>query len=206
MKLKRETLFSLAGALIGSLCVLLVILGINGLEGMKRKKGVSKAVAFAVNKTKKKKNSNKNTIKRKPKKKSRPKAPAPILAGGLSGASFGLDQFEFLGEMGDGLLGDSSNAVMTEDTVDVLPIVRYRAPLEYPSDARRKNIEGEVTMNLLVGTAGEVVDIKLLSATPTGIFDQVALNSARGWQFEAAKYQGKNVKIWVRQKISFSLN
>ena len=95
---------------------------------------------------------------------------------------------------------------MTEDTVDVPPNARYRAPMDYPSNARKKSIEGFVVLNMLVGTEGQVEQVKVLEAEPQGVFDQVAMNSAEEWQFEAASYQGKKVKVWVRQRIAFNLN
>ena len=206
MKISKESLISLCGAIAGSLFILLVILGINGLEGLKKNDKSTKTVSFGVKQQKKKKSQKPTAAIRKPKTKPKPKAPAPLLSSNLTGASFGLEQFEFLGEMGDGLLGDSSNAIMTEDTVDQLPIVRFRDALEYPSYARKKNIEGHVILNLLIGNTGSVEEIKLISSMPEGVFNEVAMASAKNWQFDPAQYQGKNVKIWVRQKVTFNLN
>ena len=204
-RFSKKSIHALVAGLIGPLVLLFVIIGMNGLESRKNKKESKKTVSFAATKRKNKKNNPTKQIKKKAQKKRRPKVSAPKLAGGLNGASFGLEQFEFLGDMGDGLLGDSSNAVMTEDTVDVLPKVTYRPPLQYPSSARENNIEGNVVLNLLIGTKGEVQRVNIESSEPQGVFDQVAMESARNWQFEAAGYQGKKVKIWVRQKIAFNL-
>ena len=98
------------------------------------------------------------------------------------------------------------NIVMTEDTVDVVPKAKYRPPLNYPSYARSRSIEGYVLLSMLIGTNGEVEKVKLISSEPKGVFDQVALAGAGDWLFESAKYEGKNVKVWVQQRISFSLN
>jgi len=204
---KRENILSILGGICGVFFLLFGLLAMNGFEAMKNKRDGKKSTAFNVVKPpQKKKKKITQKSKPKPKKRSRPKITPPKLSGVMNGARFGLDQFEFLGETGDGLLGNSSNVVMTEDTVDEIPKARYRASLEYPSFARSRSIEGHVILNMLVGTRGEVEEVKLLSSKPEGVFDQVALNSAREWQFEAASYQGKKVKVWVRQRISFNLN
>lgn len=203
---KKDRLIALGSSCFGVALVLVGLLMMNGLEGLKRKKSDGKAASFSVAKAPKKKKKKAMRKKSPPKKRKRPKVAAPKLASSLTGSSFGLGQFEFLGESGEGLLGDSSNVIMTEDTVDDPPKARYRPPLEYPSFARKRSIEGHVILNMLIGASGEVEDVKLLSAEPAGVFDQVALNGAKEWQFEAASYQGKKVRVWVRQRIAFNLN
>ena len=202
---KNKHKVALCGSLLGILFILLGLLGMNGLEGMKRNKGASKVSSFEISQTKKKKKTVKK-IAAKPKKRKRAKVAPPSLANALSGSSFGLGQFEFLAEAGSGLLGNSKNVIMTEDTVDVIPKARYRPPFNYPSYARKRSIEGYVTLNMLIGTNGEVEQVKLLNAEPAGVFDQTALESAQEWQFEAASYQGQKVKVWVKQRIAFNLN
>jgi protein TonB len=205
-KLGRNIL-SGAGAIGGVFFLLFGLLVMNGLEGMKKDKSGKKTTAFKVAPPKqKKKQASVAKPKPKPKKKSRPKVAPPALAGAGNGASFGLEQFEFLADAGDGLLGTSKKVIMTEDTVDIPPKARYRAPLDYPSNARKRSIEGFVILNMLIGTEGQVEQVKVLEAEPQGIFDQVAMSSAGDWQFEAASYQGKKVKVWVRQRITFNLN
>jgi protein TonB len=203
----REHLISGLGGLFGLTAILFGLLFMNGLEDLKQKKSTGTATRFSVKPPSKKKVT--KIVKRnKPKqrKKARPKIAPPNLGTTLNGSSFGLDQFEFLSEAGAGLLNNTSNVVMTEDTVDQVPRPRYRPSLEYPPSARKKSIEGYVTLNLLVGTKGEVEKIKLLASEPQGVFDQVAMSNAREWQFDPANYKGKQVKVWVRQKISFRLN
>jgi protein TonB len=195
------------GAIGGVFFLLFGLIVMNGMEGMKKDKSGKKTTEFKIAPPKqKKKQASVSKPKPKPKKKSRPKVAPPALAGAGNGASFGLEQFEFLADAGEGLLGTSKKVIMTEDTVDVPPKARYRAPLDYPSYARKRSIEGFVILNMLIGTEGQVEQVKVLEAAPQGVFDQVAMNSANDWQFEAASYQGKKVKVWVRQRITFNLN
>jgi protein TonB len=203
----KKILKAFGSSIFGVLLVLGGLLMMNGLEGLKRDRNDKHVTSFSL-KPKTKKKQKKTLAKKKvvKQRRSRPKVAAPKLSGSLTGSSFGLGQFEFLGESGAGLLGDSSNVIMTEDTVDDVPKARYRPPLDYPSFARKRSIEGFVVLNMLIGTGGNVEAVKLLSAEPQGIFDLVAMESAKEWQFDAAKYQGKKVKVWVRQRIAFNLN
>lgn len=204
--MKKQKLLGLAGAVVSVFFLYGSLILMEGLEKNRNKKKAEQKTSFQVKQQPKKKKKIAQRSKPKPKKKSRPKVSPPKLAGSLSGASFGLDQFEFLADAGEGLLSDSKNVVMTEDTVDVVPKAKYRPPLDYPSYARSRSIEGHVLLNMLIGTSGEVEQVKLINAVPEGVFDQVAMASAREWLFDSAQYEGKNVKVWVQQKISFSLN
>ncbi|MCP4914162.1 MAG: energy transducer TonB [Oligoflexia bacterium] len=198
--------FTLSGILSLALCTL-VIVGtafLNELEMSKQNNSGSKKVSFEVKQIKKKRKQ--NIQKKVVKKKRKPKAPPPAISSSLNGSSFGLDQFEFLGEGVDGLLSDSKDVIMTESTVDQKPIVSFRPQLEYPKRARTKGLEGYVLVNLLVNTNGQVENAKLLEDSPKGIFSDVAINNVKRWQFEPAQYKGKNVKIWVQQRIRFALN
>ena len=192
----------------GVLGIFVVMFGLvimNGLEGPKRNKKDLNKTSFDISQQVKKKPKPKIT-QRKKIKKSRPKIAPPSLAGGLGGSSFGLGQFEFLAEGAQGLLGNNGDVVMTEDTVDEIPRASYRPPLQYPSYARDRGINGEVILNILVGKTGAVEQVKLLASNPTGIFDSVAIDSVKEWQFDPATYKGGSVKVWVKQKISFNLN
>lgn len=204
--MSKQKLIGLAGSLAGIFLLYGSLMLMEGLENSREKKNSDQKTSFQVKQQPKKKKKVAQQSKPKPKKKSRPQVSPPKLAGSLTGASFGLEQFEFLADAGEGLLSDSRNVVMTEDTVDVVPKAKYRPPLEYPSFARSRSIEGYVLLNMLIGTGGDVEQVKLISAEPAGVFDQVAMASAREWLFDSAQYEGKNVKVWVQQKISFSLN
>lgn len=194
---------------IGGLCgVVFVMVGLavmNGLDGPKRNKGAKSSTSFDLSQMVKKKKKNK-VAKQKIKRKKQKKVAPPSLTSGIMGSSFGLGQFEFLADGADGLLGNAGDVIMTEDTVDEVPRASYRPPLKYPDYARKRGIGGQVLLNLLVDKTGAVQDVRLLSSKPTGIFDQVAIESVRDWNFDPATYKGNPVKVWVKQKISFNLN
>lgn len=54
----------------------------------------------------------------------------------------------------------------------------------YPPDALRSGTEGEVMMELTVGTDGAVTNARVLRSEPARIFDREALNAVRRWKFE----------------------
>ncbi len=204
---KKVNLFKILpplGALFGMAFVMFGLVFMNGLEGPKRSKGKG-STSFDLSQMIKKKRP-KPKVTRKKIKRSRPKVARPNLAGAMSGSSFGLGAFEFLAEGAEGLLGNTAGVIMTEDTVDEVPKANYRPPLKYPDYARKRGINGEVTLKLLVSATGAVEDVKLLAAAPEGLFEQVAMDSVRQWQFDPAMYKGSPVKVWVKQKITFNLN
>lgn len=189
---------------LGLTIVMSSLVVMNTVIHKKDDKGNQTLTAFDVKNLKKKDKKKKLTVKKKIRKK-RVKVAPPKLGASLTGQSFGLNAFELLGEGSDGIMG-GDNLVMTEDTVDVLPAPTYRPPLEYPREARTKGISGHVTFNLLVNGDGNIEQVAMLESVPAGMFDQVATESVWKWQFSPAKFKGKEVAIWVKQKISFSLN
>lgn len=194
------------GGLFGIIFVMVGLVVMNGLEGPKKNKKGGDATSFDLSQVQKKKKKKQKVVQQKKVQKKRPKVAPPSLAGSLNGSSFGLGQFEFLAEGAEGLLGNTSDVIMTEDTVDEVPRASYRPPLKYPDFARKRGINGHVLLNLLVDSHGAVQDVRLLGSEPAGVFDQVAMESVRDWNFDPAMYKGNPVKVWVKQKISFNLN
>lgn len=136
-------------------------------------------------------------------------APPPSITTALSGLSFDLPQFEASDALGtDKLLSaaDNKKLVMTEDSVDSLPRPLARKSPEYPTKARARGIEGHVTLKIKVSERGDVEQIRVVEATPAGVFEEVAVNAVREWRFEPAQYKGTPVAVAVSQKIPFRLN
>ncbi|HFE37096.1 MAG TPA: energy transducer TonB [Gammaproteobacteria bacterium] len=126
-----------------------------------------------------------------------------------SGLSFGIPQFDearFSDINEDSLLDSVAGKAMDKETVDTIPRVLRRSPLVYPELARKLGISGYVTMNVLINTSGQVEDVEIVDAKPEDIFDLKAENTIRRWRFEPATYNGKKVKVWALQKITFKLD
>lgn len=202
--MQRDKIIGIFSSVLGIIVVLGSLLIMNTVINKKDDKNNQMITAFNVKTPKKKNKKKKLAVKKKVRQKKAKLAP-PKLGSSLTGKSFGLDAFELLGEGADGIMG-GNNLIMTEDTVDVLPRPTYRPPLEYPNRARSKGISGYVTFNLLVNGEGNIEQVSMLESEPAGIFDQVATDSVWKWQFSPAKFKGKEVAIWVKQRISFNLN
>ena len=205
----RQTFSGVLWMLVGSTLVFLLIAYMNSASLPEKEEKQTSNVTFEVKKLE----------KPKPQKKVQPKPPArprtvqPKLAplqglnSSIGGIDFGMPSFDMgnMGEVNDSILGDMSNVVMTDDTVDVPPKPAKRTAMNYPPQARKKGLTGYVVLNLLIDENGRVVNIKLLESTPPGVFDQVAMEGVQSWQFEAAVYQGQKVRVWAKQKIRFDL-
>lgn len=114
---------------------------------------------------------------------------------------FDLSQFDRMAADGAG----DKDLVMTDDSVDEPPRPVRQAPMQYPTRAKVDGVEGYVLVSLLIGEDGEVQKVRVLEAQPGGVFEEVALESVREWEFEPARYQGERVRVWARQKIRFDL-
>ena len=145
--------------------------------------------------------------KPKPRPSNKPPPPTPVLAAGLSGIDVGLvggGEVD-LAETAGAIVGGAGDVVMTADSVDEVPVPVRRQAAPYPPQARSKGITGAVTLSLLVTPTGEVRDVRVLSAEPPGVFDDVAIRSVEGWRFEPATYQGAPVAVRVEQTLRFDL-
>ncbi len=89
---------------------------------------------------------------------------------------------------------------------DRAPRVLARAPLDYPSQAKSKGIEGYVLFKALIGTKGEVIESKIVKSEPAGVFDSLVQESVQKWKFEAGMLQGKVTSLWITQKVRFELD
>jgi protein TonB len=139
------------------------------------------------------------------------RAPAPRLATALSGNAFGIPSLEGvdLTHMDGALLSaerQQRELVMTEESVDQPPRPLVRASPAYPPRARARGLTGQVVLGLLIGPQGEVQQIQVLEASPPGVFDQAALDAARQWRFEPARYRAQPVRVWARQVVHFQLS
>ncbi len=203
---KRNLYFQSVGiAFLGFVMVVLFLNIMNGTIEFSKKK-VLDSVQFEPKKVKKRqqKIQRKKVVKNRSNKVKSLK-PKMNLAFANSGLDLGID---ILGlSAGDSkLLSQQGDTVMTEDVVDRVPQVQYREPVPYPESAKEQNVEGHVTVNLLVNKEGDVEKVRLLDSFPEGIFEQAALSAVRTWSFSPAEYKGQFVSVWVKQKLKFQVN
>ena len=203
-------LMAMIWMVFGSLAVLGLVFAMNNAVTGPKKQETRTQVAFKVEKQQKQPRKMKMKKPRPKPRKSVQKtrqAPLPKITGSLSGMSFGIPEFDAaaVGKIGDSLLGNVKDLVMTEDAVDDPPRVRSHTEVQYPASARARDITGYVTLSLLVNERGEVEKAKVLEAQPAGIFEEAASASVKQWRFDPAFYQGNAVRVWVKQTVHFKL-
>ncbi|MGI4993221.1 energy transducer TonB [Halobacteriovorax sp. GFR7] len=88
--------------------------------------------------------------------------------------------------------------VLTNNTFDN-QIIHFKAPI-YPRSARRSAIGGTVTISLIVGVDGKVIDAKILRPADYAAFNEAVLSVAKLWQFKPQKSQNTYTK-----KIVFTI-
>lgn len=80
--------------------------------------------------------------------------------------------------------------------------IQVRQPI-YPQAALSRGIEGDVVVEFSLGSDGSVHDLRLISSTPAGVFDQAALDAMRFWKY-AMPVAAATTRY--RQTVSFALN
>ncbi len=192
--------------IIGGMAVLAFSLLMNQFVTTPEPAKKEASASFEVQKVTKPKPKPKPKKKPKSKPKKSQKAPPPSIGSQLSGIDMGLNFDMGLNDTDDALLGNTSDVVMSADSVDTPPKATERAAMEYPKAALREKVSGYVVMNILVNKDGEVERVKILESVPEGVFDESARAGIGSWKFQPALYQGKKVNVWAKQKIRFSLD
>jgi protein TonB len=80
-----------------------------------------------------------------------------------------------------------------------------RAAPRFPPRAQRDGVTGFVVVQIRVGAAGEVTDVRVVDSQPAGVFDDAAIESVRRWTFAPASADGAPLASWVRQTLRFQL-
>lgn len=75
---------------------------------------------------------------------------------------------------------------------------------DYTEDARRRGIEGEVVLEIVVRRDGRVGDVRVLQGLGAGL-DQQAIQAVRRWSFAAATRKGRPVDVIVEVAVEFKL-
>jgi TonB family protein len=87
--------------------------------------------------------------------------------------------------------------------IDPPSIVR-EVKATYTDDARRRGIEGEVLLQIVVRADGSVGDVRVRRGLESGL-DQRAIDAVRQWRFSPAKRRGAAVDVVVEVSVEFKL-
>jgi protein TonB len=82
-------------------------------------------------------------------------------------------------------------------------IVREVKP-DYTEEGRRRNLEGDVVLEIVVRSDGSVGNVKLLQGLGAGL-DQRAVDAVRQWRFSPARRYGTPVDVIVEVAMEFKL-
>lgn len=75
---------------------------------------------------------------------------------------------------------------------------------DYTEDGRRRHVEGDVVLEIVVKSDGGVGDVHLLQGLGAGL-DQRAIEAVRQWRFSPARRQGAPVDVMVEVAVEFKL-
>ena len=77
----------------------------------------------------------------------------------------------------------------------------------YPRAALRREIEGNVELELTVGVTGEVIDAFVVEATPPNRFEKNALKLARSYKYEPYSSNGVPTEVGgIRVTVAYRIS
>lgn len=101
---------------------------------------------------------------------------------------------------------DASLPIPSEEyLVTQMPKMKKEFRIPYPKEAKQKNIEGVVLMELLIDSTGKVRDVSLISGPGYGL-NEAALLAIRQFEFSPAFIEKKAVAVKIRYGYRFVLN
>ena len=72
--------------------------------------------------------------------------------------------------------------------------------------ARRRGLEGVVTIEAKVDPDGRVAELRLFAGSGHDILDKAALKAVRGWKFSPGTVGGRAQSMWVKVPVRFELH
>ena len=89
--------------------------------------------------------------------------------------------------------------------LDQTPVPKYQARPQYPFEMRRAGIAGEVLVDFLVDTAGDVQNAYAAKSSQRE-FEQAAVQAVSKWKFKPGRKGGRDVVTHMQVPIVFTLN
>jgi TonB family protein len=94
--------------------------------------------------------------------------------------------------------------VNTASLAATLKRTRY-VPPEFPNKALSQRVSGAVTVEYTVDANGDPRDVRVIEATPPGVFDKAAVTAVKRWHYDPVIANGGPVEVPVRTSIRFEL-
>jgi periplasmic protein TonB len=128
----------------------------------------------------------------------------PGAGGGVgTGTGTGLGKGDGSG-IGEGSGGGTGGGPYRPGSGIMPPRLLKEVKAAYTEEARLRNLEGEVALEIVVRRDGSVSDVKLLSGLPGGLNDR-AIAAVRQWRFAPATRLGQPVDVIVEVSVEFKL-
>ncbi|MEE8397869.1 MAG: energy transducer TonB [Desulfobacterales bacterium] len=89
--------------------------------------------------------------------------------------------------------------------VDHPPRAIRKTEPRYPAAAKRKNIQGSVTLRFTVTKKGRVINPSVVKGHPPGVFDRSALKAISSWRFKPAIKGREPVDVVIVAALKFEL-
>jgi protein TonB len=89
--------------------------------------------------------------------------------------------------------------------LDQIPEVKYRTDVQYPFEMRRAGVTGEVVVEFIVDTNGNVMNAFAVRSSQRE-FEANAVSSVSKWKFKPGRKSGRNVNTRMQVPIVFTLN
>lgn len=100
--------------------------------------------------------------------------------------------------------GGNASGLTTTQLAASLKRTKYTPP-EFPPRALAQKISGSVTVEYIVDTSGNPRDVRVVEATPPGVFDKAAITAIKHWHYDPVIANGAPVEVPVRTAIRFEL-
>lgn len=89
--------------------------------------------------------------------------------------------------------------------LDQKPIPRVQPGPQYPFEMRRAGVTGDVTVDFIVDTNGDVQNAYAIKSSQRE-FEQAAVQAVSKWKFRPGRKGGRNVNTHMQVPIVFTLN
>lgn len=125
--------------------------------------------------------------------------------GGGAGTGEGTGLGEGAGSgIGDGEGGGYGGGVYGPGSGVLPPRLLSEVKPDYTEEARRRGLEGDVVMEIVVRRDGSVGDVRILQGLGAGL-DQRAVAAVRRWRFAPGTRRGTPVDVMVEVAVEFKL-
>jgi len=102
-------------------------------------------------------------------------------------------------------LGKGMKDLFDVANLDQPPVLRVPVNPNYPFEMRRAGISGQVTVEFIVDSNGNVVAVQVVNSSQRE-FELPAVQAVQKWKFKPGRKGGRAVNTRVQQVITFNLN